>query len=794
MNDPSRLAVVASTDIWPTQQMERLYAHLSADLVEVASYEDLLVRVTRLPVPDLADFCVLDLNRPDGRAERVAGTHADPERQALVDTLLRYPPQPRPNGVVEVLHTGAPLLIAELADETLAELAQDERHLATLRALAPRSVMVVPLAARGSIIGALTLTLATPERRYTPRDLAMTQEVGVRIALALENAQLHSVTQQHAVRMQVLAEVSRRFAEAHPSLPEVLEQVSDELAHRIGSCCVIRLLSADRQWLEPVAVAHPNEEARAHLRQMAAQEPYHISDGLTGWVAQRGESVLIAAPDPETMRRVMKPEYASFADRYGVASLMVAPLRARGEVIGTIMMLRDTAQRPYTRDDQLLLEDIADRAALAINHARLYDNEQRARATAERNAQRLAVLQTVTALLSTALTIDQVAAVTVHQGVAALGADAGSLLLLEPDGETLRIAAASGYSREVVERWRSFPSSLATPLGDAVRSGAPVWLESRDAYTARYPLMSGSESVRRDSAWAALPLKAGARVLGALGLSFASPTPFSADDRSFTMSLAQQCAQAFERAQLFEAERQSRAEAEAAVRVREQFLSVAAHELKTPLTPLMGQAQLLLRRMAVGAPVEERFRISAEMIVSQARRLSRLVAGLLDLNRLQTGRLELARAPVDLGVLARRIADEMLPSLAQHTLLVEIAADPLIVSADALRLEQVLHNLLQNAAKYSPLGGTIWLLAAREDARALVAVRDQGIGIPPEAIPQLFQPFYRAANAKDSSVMGMGIGLAVVKELVELHGGSVQVESTEGAGSTFTVRLPLAAP
>ena len=247
-----------------------------------------------------------------------------------------------------------------------------------------------------------------------------------------------------------------------------------------------------------------------------------------------------------------------------------------------------------------------------------------------------------------------------------------------------------------------------------------------------------------------------------------------------------------EHAALLQREQIARAEAQEAVRARDVFFSVAAHELKTPITSLLGNVQLIRRRAARESFLNERNQRAFEVVNAQTLRLNRMVEALLDVSRLETGQLSLERAPVDLGALVQQVIADTLPSVTQHTIVYDPTAADLLISGDALRLEQVLQNLIQNAVKYSPNGGDIHVRIWQEGASICVAVSDQGIGIPAEAQLRLFTRFYRAENVNPQQITGMGIGLFVVKEIVMLHGGSVAVESVENEGSTFTICLPLA--
>lgn len=229
-----------------------------------------------------------------------------------------------------------------------------------------------------------------------------------------------------------------------------------------------------------------------------------------------------------------------------------------------------------------------------------------------------------------------------------------------------------------------------------------------------------------------------------------------------------------------------------AVQMRDQFLSIASHELKTPLTSLLINAQLLERRTGREGDIADASHRSAETVVRQTRRLRSLIDAMLDISRIANGQLNIQRERIDLASAARSAVVEVQSSTDRHTIVCEGAQAPIPLDGDRLRLEEVLLNLLQNAVKYSPNGGTIMLRLATDETNAYVSVRDPGIGIPADALPHLFDRFYRATNAQSSQISGMGIGLAVVRDVIEQHGGSISVESTEGEGSAFTIRLPLA--
>jgi PAS domain S-box-containing protein len=426
------------------------------------------------------------------------------------------------------------------------------------------------------------------------------------------------------------------------------------------------------------------------------------------------------------------------------------------------------------------------------NDRRQYERELLlARKKAEQATDRIARLQAVMVALAEALTPAQVGEVIVQQGVAALHAQAGLVAVVTDDGASLEIVHAVGYPVETLVNWQRVSLDTPMPLADAVRFGEPILLESLEALAERYPKLVAMPDSTGNASVAAIPLSVNGRARGVLGLSFASAQSFTGEDRTFMLTLARQCALALERARLYEAERAARAEAQEAVRVRDAFFSVASHELRNPLTSLLGNAQLLQRRLIREGTRSERDQRTVAVIVEQAARLNTMITEMLDVARIETGQLSIECTPLDVCALARRVVAEVQPTLTQHTLTYSDPGVPLLINGDALRLEQVLQNLIQNAIKYSPAGGSVTVRVEQQGETVCVAVADQGVGIPQEALPRLFQRFYRAANVDAGGIKGLGIGLYVVKEIVTLHSGAVTVDSAEGLGSTFTICFPL---
>ncbi|MFL5379964.1 MAG: ATP-binding protein [Myxococcales bacterium] len=230
-------------------------------------------------------------------------------------------------------------------------------------------------------------------------------------------------------------------------------------------------------------------------------------------------------------------------------------------------------------------------------------------------------------------------------------------------------------------------------------------------------------------------------------------------------------------------------QAEEAIRLRDQFLAMLGHELRNPLGAIVVAVEILNR---IGGAQGEKQR---GVIERQSRHLARLVDDLLDVARVTSGKVVLQRAPLDVDELLRRCLQAAEPSARAKSIHVSLqgSREPLTVEADPLRLEQVFNNLLVNAIKYSPARSNVHVASHEEAGEVVVRVSDEGVGISPELIDRIFDMFVQAESSLDRSQGGMGIGLTLVKSLVELHGGSVAVRSEgRGHGSEFVVRLPLA--
>nr|HET7859506.1 ATP-binding protein [Caldimonas sp.] len=423
--------------------------------------------------------------------------------------------------------------------------------------------------------------------------------------------------------------------------------------------------------------------------------------------------------------------------------------------------------------------------------------ERAARAEAERARRRLELLASASALLSQSL---EPATTLTRLGeilVPAVG-DWCRIDLIDATGTLVRGIAyhADRKQAEVgtaaVHRLRAKPETVGS-MAWCVRTGRAHThnFTSPDdfAQTGDEALVEFARTIGM-RAYAITPLVARGRTLGALAvLQAESGRNFTADDEALLGDIAQRAALAIDNARLYSEAEAARRQAELANRAKDEFLAMLGHELRNPLAPIVTTLRLMAMRD------DSRFQHERSVIERQVGNLARLVDDLLDVARIARGDVQLRRERILVADVLARAAEIAAPLVEsrRHVLLFDNIDAQLSVDADAVRLSQVFANLLNNAARYTPEGGTIEVRAERCGDACVVVVADDGIGIEAELLPRIFELFVQGAQGPERASGGLGVGLALVKNLVGLHGGSVAATSAgRGRGSTFTVTLPLA--
>lgn len=417
----------------------------------------------------------------------------------------------------------------------------------------------------------------------------------------------------------------------------------------------------------------------------------------------------------------------------------------------------------------------------------LRESEARYRALAIRMSRRHAL----TAALSQAVTTDAVAIAVVDEGKTLLGAQAGSVMRLVEHGTHLVRLHSQGESPHVPEGWHLFALEPGLCSTEAITTERPVLVGSFAEWQKRFWRSAPTAGDGGYASAAVLPLFVQGRVWGLLAFYFTAPLNFAEDYRALLIGVAHHCGQALDRARLYEAEQRARADAEAANRSKDEFLSTVSHELRTPLNAILGWASILR-----GGSLDTKGTARAvQVIYDNAQRQRQLIDDLLDISRLMTGATTLERHDVDLGNVINSAVESVMPQAEAKGLELRFNRRAIVrMTADARRLEQVFLNLLTNAVKFTPAGGRIEVDVVSGEHRAEVRVSDTGIGIDPAFVPYVFDPFRQAESHPTRTYGGIGLGLSIAKRLVEAHEGRIRVESAgPGRGTTFIVDLPIVA-
>jgi PAS domain S-box-containing protein len=414
----------------------------------------------------------------------------------------------------------------------------------------------------------------------------------------------------------------------------------------------------------------------------------------------------------------------------------------------------------------------------------LIDLTERMRAEREiwRRNEELVALNTMAATISQSLDLDRMLSAVLDKVLEVTDTDAGWIHLLNEGGDALSLVAQRGFSQETAKGTQTVKLGEGV-AGKAAQSGQPIVVgEVPDD-----PRL-GMEACRREGlrAFAGIPIKSKDRVLGALSVFNRDPRELSPQEVQLLTAIGHQVGVAVENAQL--------AEEAAGIeilrelnRLRSELIANVSHEVRTPLGLIkISCTSLLAEDVDFDRETRRKFLRSID---EETDRLEEIVDNLLDLSRIESGRLRLDLRPTDVGRLARKVMENMEAQATQHRLVHSFPPDPLVATIDSRRVEQILRNLLSNAIKYSPEGGTITVQGCEDERHVIVQVSDQGVGIPAEDLERVFERFYRVENEATQSVRGVGLGLAVCRSIAEAHGGRIWVESTLGVGSTFYFTL-----
>jgi signal transduction histidine kinase len=550
---------------------------------------------------------------------------------------------------------------------------------------------------------------------------------------------IKGTTEDRLTRLQALTDAALAHLELEQLLASLLLRTREIL--EVDTCAVL-LLDPEAGELVARAAVGIEEEVEQGVR-------IPVGRGFAGRVAARREPVILEDVEhADVLNPILREK--------GIKSLLGVPLIAQGEVIG-VLHVGVLQRRDFTPDDVELLQLAADRAAVAIEHARAFEAERRAR-------QRVEHVQAVMDAALAHLELDELLAVLLPRIRSILGTDTCAVLLLDPGARELVARAAVGIEEEVEQGVR-IPVGRGF-AGRVAAERAPVILEDVGHADVFNPILreKGIESLL------GVPLIAQDEVIGVLHVGALQRRAFTSDDVELLELVAARVALAIERARLHE-------ETVALDQLKANFVAIASHELRTPATGVYGVLATLAHHGDELAPQlrEELLRTGLE----QGERLRRLLEELLDLSRLDSKVIRVDPTPVLVRTVVEEIAREAVPK--GMPLTVDVPKD-LAAVVDRLVLDRVLSNLLINASRYGE--PPVRVTAEQRDRHLRIAVSDEGPGVPEELRPRLFDRFARGDDAG-----GSGLGLSIARSYARAHGGDIFYDES-APGARFELILP----
>ncbi|MBL9028393.1 MAG: GAF domain-containing protein [Myxococcales bacterium] len=733
-----------------TAQTERLLRVTSAIAAAVSSAEVYAAIVDR--VAEALGASKALLWSIEGDELRLAHSHGYAEE--IVEAWKRVSLQDSQSlPVVDAVNRGEPLWFGSTA-----ELAA--RYPAASLHFEPgpsRRYALLPLATPRQPLGALVLAMQSSEEPpEKERELLLL--VARYASQALERLRLFSAERsaRHqadaaASRLALLSRTSHAISAAELDLAARVQAIVTDISQAFESWVAVFLLKQDGL-LHFEAAHHPIPE----MRDAAAQRrepfpPLQLGEGLVGTVAATGESVLVNGIDPALIAARAAAPYRELLERLSPSAAISAPLRARGRVIGVLSVGRVRRGDSFTEEDRLVVEELAERAAVGIENSQLYEESRDARARAEllhRFGQLVAASERIETIFTAAL-----------DALQAIAFDRAAILTIDDDS-ILRLRAARGLE-EGEQR--------------ALERRAP-WQDGAEPLE---PVPAGG----MNSGDILLPLATRGRVSGALLVGTTEPlsSPHLGTARAIANYLSSVVARFGALAELQET-----------LRYNELFAGILAHDLRNPVNAIMMAAQLLLMRLE-GQTGDRTDARPVSKILASGQRMAKMVDQLLDFTRARSGGgIAVHPVPTNLANLCAQAVEELALVNPDWRLQREVVGDPNGVW-DPDRLLQVISNLAGNAGQHGSARGPITVRIDGSDPGTVeLCVHNEG-AIPPEIVSHLFDPFHSARRVRERS-QGLGLGLFIVREIVRAHTGTVTVSSTEPEGTAFTVRLPRTSP
>lgn len=623
------------------------------------------------------------------------------------------------------------------------------------------SFAALPLVSQDRLVGAV-VGGAEKAGALTADRLQLVLVLGQFVAGAIRTSMSLSEAQARADREELVSRIARR-ARASLDPDEVLRGTVEELgrALRVDRVVATTGSTADTlrvtyEWSAPSVVPHSPGQRALPVARLAADT------GRTAVV----RDVLADA-------RVAQ---AAGDLRTGVRSVIATPILVAGQLAGTLSLAQVNAPRDWTTDEVRLVEAVARELRVAIETARLFQARKG-------ENERLFALQRAAATLGARTDPHEVFDMILRSAAQLLGEGSASLYTWDDEAGVLRLAESFDAAGRVPDDAVMRPGEGV--IGRVFVSREPLIVEDYQTWEGRTAV--GQETGLR--ACLAVPLVRSGRALGALGIrSYEAGIRYTEDDARMLGLFADQVAAALTTVEAFGRQRQAVEQLERLNRAKSEFVSIVSHEFRTPLTGIQGFSEMMRDENLTLDEMRE----YAGDINKDAQRLNRMINEMLDLDRMESGRMTLHPERIDLNAVIAEVADRVRPNAPNHTLTLDLQPDLPQIHADRDRMTQVASNLLNNAVKYSPTGGRITMTTRADGEAVRLEVRDEGLGIPPDALEAIFERYSRVDSQATKDIQGTGLGLPIVRQIVQLHGGKVWAESELGHGSVFRVVLPLA--
>jgi len=705
-------------------------------------------------------------------------------RPGVADSLRRvYPMRPgRGAAGARAILTRAVVHIPDLREDpeyALRDLVQ---------ALDFRSVLAVPMLREGKPIGTINVHKGDPEP-FSESQIALLQTFAAQAVIAIENARLFKELEARNTELTTSLDTQTATSDilrVISSSPTDVQPVFDAIAHNARRLCEagsaqVVTYDGELMWLQ--SLDHISPEHADALRGVFPLAPHMGS--AAGRAILTGAPVHIPDLDKDRDYSVRSVVAA------GTATVLAVPMLRDGSPIGTVNVHIYGTPRPFSGKQTTLLQTFADQAVIAIENVRLFNELQARTAELTQSVEQLTALGEVSRAVSSTLDVETVLNTIVSRASHLAGTAGCSIFEYDPAAEQFELHATHNDDTEFVAALRAAPLRKGEGImGRAAEMREPIQIPDITQPGAYQSSVRDTLIRFGYRAVLAVPLLREDQIIGSLTFIRKAPGEFPPKVVDVLKTFATQSALAIQNARLFREIADKSAQLEAASRHKSEFLANMSHELRTPLNAIIGFSEVLVNRM-FGELNEKQDEYLKDIFASGQHLLS-LINDILDLSKIEAGRMELELADFDLPSAIDNALIVVRERASRREITLGHSVDERLgpIRGDERKVKQVLLNLLSNALKFTPEGGRIDVSAAEHDGVAEIAVTDTGVGIAPEDQEAVFEEFRQVGTA-DKKVEGTGLGLALSRKFIELHGGKIRVKSQVGHGSTFTFTLPM---